>query len=166
MTQIWCRLLAIERCHRLSLAMAASLASVSLAPSAERAARSAPHAMAPLFAAFLGDAGVEHAAIAGLDARGCLMSFAEVRGSPHRIADLTSAIRTILAPALVTEIWIAHSHPYAPAAPSLQDRLTTDRVTALARLAGAMLTDHLIFGCDGIYSFSENRLIPVPLRLT
>jgi DNA repair protein RadC len=108
-----------------------------------------------LFADHLNDISRERAAIAGLNARGCLIAFQEMAGSSHIIDDMLPMIRSILAKIDVAEIVVAHSHPFSFAAASEQDRLTTNRLAALARLAGASLTDHLIFGTDGVYSLAD-----------
>jgi hypothetical protein len=139
-----------------------------------RAPVSAPHllaspditALVPLFAPYLSNQHSEVAAIAGFDALGRLHHFVECIGLHSYVPDLRSAFRSVLGTVAVTEIIMAHSHPDAPATPSRQDQLTTERLSALARLGGAALTDHLIFGTDGIHSIAENRLVMgvVPLQ--
>lgn len=115
--------------------------------------------MLPLFAAYVGESPIERAVIAGFDRHGCLRCFAEVAGEATKVANILPAIRTILAENTVTEMIMAHNHPAASSTPSARDRLTTDRLTALARLAGAMLVDHLVFGNDGVFSLAADRRI-------
>lgn len=100
---------------------------------------------------------LERAALAGLDTRGCLRAFADIDGEAHHLPSLLRIVRSILGETSVTGLVLAHSHPTSSCTPSAQDRLTTDRLSALARLAGATLIDHLIVGVDGIHSMAANR---------
>jgi DNA repair protein RadC len=113
----------------------------------------------PLFAAYVGGGTIERAALAGFDRHGRLRSFAEIAGNAEAIADILPTIRSVLAESSVTELVLAHNHPAASSTPSPRDRMTTDRLAALSRLAGAMLVDHLIFGSDGIFSMMSGRQI-------
>jgi DNA repair protein RadC len=129
--------------------------------SAEQRAREMPPAsgLIALFAETLADQRRERAVIAGFDSRGCLVGFQEIVGSGCRISNILPPFRAILAETRLAEIVIAHSHPGGPAMASDEDRLTTHRLSALARLAGILLLDHLIFGDEGIYSMSASMLM-------
>ncbi len=108
----------------------------------------------PLFADYVAGGTIERAAVGGFDCHGRLCSFAEIAGDAEAVANVLPAIRSVLAETLVTELVLAHNHPAAPSAPSPRDRATTQRLAALARLAGALLVDHLIFGDDGVFSMT------------
>jgi DNA repair protein RadC len=116
-------------------------------------------ALLPLFADYLADHQHEHVIVAGFDSRGCLRDFREQCGDATQVEDILPLFRAILAQGAVTEIILAHSHPGASAIPSHQDRLTTQRLSALARLAGALLLDHVIIGNDGVFSLSDEAHI-------
>jgi DNA repair protein RadC len=116
-------------------------------------------AMLSLFTDYLANDTHERAAVAGLDFRGRLLSFAETAGSRSEIESVLPIFRSVLAERSVTDILIAHSHPFTTAVASAQDRLTTQRLSALARLAGTLLLDHFIFGTDGVYSIRQQRFM-------
>ena len=122
--------------------------------------------LVPLFAAYVIDGGPnERAAVAGFDRHGRLCAFAEVMGNAGAIDTMLPAFRSILAQSSVTEIVMAHSHPGESSTPSPRDRQTTNRLAALARLAGAMLVDHLVFGNDGAFSIVSGQRLRLPGRL-
>jgi hypothetical protein len=115
--------------------------------------------LVPLFADYIAAGTFERAAVAGLDRHGRLRRFAEMAGTAEAVEDILPIIRSILADTAVTELVLAHNHSAAPSSPSPRDKMTTDRLAALARLAGAMLLDHLIFGDDGVFSMASGRRI-------
>ena len=116
-------------------------------------------AVAALFACYVEDRDRERAAIAGFDARGHMKNFVDVPGCAHRVDGIVGAMRTTLAMPDVCQVIMAHSHPGSSAAPSPQDVATTRRLASLVRLAGGWLSDHLIFGDDGIYSMTAQRRV-------
>jgi hypothetical protein len=120
--------------------------------------------LVPLFAPYLEDPLRERIVIAGMDERGVLVCFASAVGGDSFIDSILPCFRSILGEHRARDIVIAHHHPKGRAIATPQDSVTTDRLTALARLGGAMLLDHLIFGEDGIYSYREKRLFPGYLR--
>ena len=48
---------------------------------------------------------------------------------------------------------VAHNHPFATRNPSVQDDLFTKQLCLMCRLHNVNLGDHLILGCDGVYSY-------------
>lgn len=138
------------------MALPNSLASAESRPSPDRGLA----ALGPLFAPYLRDQPSEIAIVAGFDCRAQLVCFVETRGSASDVDDILPAFRSVMAQLSVSEIVLAHNHPDAAALSSPRDRATTERLTALARLAGIWLADHLIFGRDGIYSMRASQLMP------
>lgn len=114
-------------------------------------------------AAFLrdlvGDPVIEKFAVAGLSASGQLVCVNVAEGEQSMVPDVLPAVKRTLADVEVCSIILAHNHPDDSARPSSKDKLTTDRIAALARLSNATLIDHLIFGRDGVFSMGSNRLL-------
>jgi len=68
--------------------------------------------------------------------------------------------REVFQPAIATGcacIILAHNHPSDHTEPSTEDLLVTKRLKDAGRLLGIELTDHIIIGRDGYYSFREHN---------
>jgi DNA repair protein RadC len=111
-------------------------------------------ALAPLFALHLDPRLIDEVfCVAGCDARGRLLAFAEQRGDAAHIAGALSAVRRILGNPAVAQIVIAHNHVSGRATPSAADKMSTRQIAALAQAAGATLADHLLFTAEEVVSF-------------
>ena len=117
-------------------------------------------ALAPLFALHL-DARLtcEILCVAGCDAQGRLVAFAEQRGDAGHVASALPAVRRVLGHAAVAQIVIAHNHVSGTPTPSAADRMSTRQIAALAQAAGATLVDHLLFTTTQVTSFRATGLL-------
>lgn len=78
-----------------------------------------------------------------------------------RTASMTD-VRIILKEAIeynAVALILAHNHPSGSTTPSSEDMQLTHKLHEAARLLDLQLTDHIIIGGAGYYSFSDNGLI-------
>ncbi len=71
--------------------------------------------------------------------------------------------REVFSPAIrdgAAAVVVAHNHPSGDPAPSVEDRLVTDRLRDAGRLLGIELLDHLVVGAERYYSFADEAFFP------
>ncbi len=95
-----------------------------------------------------------------LTSKGTPICFCEVsHGSQTRtMADAGSILTRVLlcgAP----EFIMIHKHPSGDPEPSEDDIMVTRRVMEAAGLVGVRMSDHIIIGSDGYFSFNEMKRI-------
>lgn len=56
-------------------------------------------------------------------------------------------------------VFLFHNHPSGNIKPSEADRNITDRIKSALKLVDIDITDHLIVGKEGTYSFTENHFL-------
>lgn len=72
--------------------------------------------------------------------------------------DLKLALACALS-CMASKIIIAHNHPSGSLNPSKSDITMTKRLLAAASIFDIKLSDHIIMGSDGYYSFIDNDLL-------
>ncbi|MBX3462454.1 MAG: DNA repair protein RadC [Planctomycetes bacterium] len=71
--------------------------------------------------------------------------------------------REVFSPAIrdgAAAVVVAHNHPSGDPAPSVDDRLVTERLREAGRLVGIDLLDHIVVGAERYYSFAEEAFFP------
>lgn len=113
----------------------------------------------PLLTLHLTELVREHLIVAGCDGQQRLLSFIDLPGHDGTLSRILPALRRAMAPEQVSLLLIAHNHPCGTLAASKADLEATRRISALARLAGVTLADHLIFAGSRCTSFRAQGLL-------
>lgn len=91
---------------------------------------------------------------------GRLLAASEHGGEQKNSAVLTPAmVRTAVSARDGTSVLLAHNHPSGDLRPSPDDIQLTRQFAALCRMAGLVLTDHLILSSSGHFSFRAAGLV-------
>jgi DNA repair protein RadC len=91
---------------------------------------------------------------------GRLLCASEHGGERQACALLTPAmVRAALSARDGASVMLAHNHPSGDLSPSNDDLLLTRQFAGLCRLAGLVLTDHLILSTTGHFSFRAAGLV-------
>ena len=91
---------------------------------------------------------------------GRLVSASENGGLQQKCAALTPLmVRSAISAAGGASMLLAHNHPSGDLRPSPDDITLTRQFAALCRMAGLVLTDHLILSTTGHFSFRAAGLI-------
>ena len=90
------------------------------------------------------------------DCRGALIGLSEISHGSVSQTFLTPRevyIKALLAGAV--SVALVHNHPSGDISPSTEDCIATERIARAGNIVGVNLTDHLIIGKNGYYSFKE-----------
>ncbi|GAA0316928.1 RadC family protein [Psychrobacter aestuarii] len=84
------------------------------------------------------------------------------------VSSCSVCIKEVLRHALshsATQLIVAHNHPHTDAMPSAADTHLTERLAQAASLVDMTLVDHIIVGRNDVFSYAENRLLPVSMAI-
>ena len=103
--------------------------------------------------------------MAGFDGAARLIALEAVEGDDHRTAPAIPMLRRMLRYRDLTGLVIAHNHPSGCALPSAQDRITADRMWAVARMLSVSLIDQFIFTETAAFSLRHQALVALPATI-